>query len=125
MKRCAKQQGQVLVILFTTLFFGGGAGTASKAGWSAMGMTVESLNERLEKAVIDPQRTDRIKELAGQWKEKADAFMKDQADRKKELLELITRHDVKLHRRLLATVWGGRYLDTQKLILRQQVSADG
>ena len=96
MRRFTRQQGQVLIILVTSLFLAGGAGTASKAGWIAMGMTVDTLDERIEKAVFDPQRRDRIIELTDAWKEEADAFFKTHAGRKKELLDLIGRHDATL-----------------------------
>jgi hypothetical protein len=93
MKSFTKRQGQVLIVLVTSLFLAGGAGTASKAGWIAMGITVDTLDKRVEKAVFDPERRDRIMELTKKWREKADAFFKAHAGRKKELLDLIVRHD--------------------------------
>lgn len=93
MRRFTKQRGQVLIILVSTLFLAGSAGTASKAGWIAMGMTVDTLNERIEKAVFDPDRREKVIELTNIWKDEADAFFVAHNERKKKLLDLIVRHD--------------------------------
>ena len=87
-----KRNGQVLIILVTSLFLGGGLGSASRAGYLATGMTMNEIKPRIEKNVLDPVRRKALAKLLDEWTKIADDYLDRIGDRRKEFLDLIKDH---------------------------------
>lgn len=96
MKRYGKQQGQVLIILVTTLFLAGTVGGGGSGNWNgrfATGMTLDTIRERIDEAVLDPDRKVALADLLDQWGAEGDAYLERIQERRLKLLDVLKEHD--------------------------------
>lgn len=97
MKRYGKQHGQVLIILISSLFLGGLAtsgGSSSQIGRLTTGVTLDTIQARIDEAIDDPQRKAEIFDLLDQWRKEAEAYFSRIDERRTKLLDTMMDHEV-------------------------------
>jgi len=86
-----RQAGQVLIILFATLFLGGSA--AVTVGLLATGRSLDDLRKATHKVVGGSGTRASVDALYDRWEHQGDKHFERRAKREGEILDLIERHD--------------------------------
>ena len=89
MKHISNQRGQVLIILFSTLFLGGAATiTTFTEGHSA-----KDMKKAVKKVVADDARKDEILELIDTWNKDKKKYDKEISKGRKSIAKVMERYD--------------------------------
>jgi uncharacterized protein YlxW (UPF0749 family) len=89
MKNIIKQRGQILIILFGSMFFGGAASVTT----FVEGSSTKDVKKAIKKVVADDARQDEIVSLIKQWDKKHKKTRKQVEKDQKALLEVLTSYD--------------------------------
>lgn len=89
MKNIIKQRGQILIILFGSMFFGGAASVTT----FVEGSSTKDVKKAIKKVVPDETRRDEIVSLIKQWDKKRKKTRKQVEKDQKALLKVLTSYD--------------------------------
>jgi len=89
MKSIVKQRGQILIILFGSMFFGGAATVTT----FVEGSSTKDVKKAIKKVVADDARQDEIVSLIKQWDKKKKKTRKQVEKEQKALLNVLTSYD--------------------------------
>ena len=89
MKNIIKQRGQILIILFGSMFFGGAASVTT----FVEGSSTKDVKKAIKKVVADDARQDEIVSLIKQWDKKHKKTRKQVEKDQKALLKVLTSYD--------------------------------
>lgn len=89
MKNSAKQRGQILIILFGSMFLGGAASVTT----FVEGSSTKDVKKAIKKIVPDETRKDELLTLIKQWDKQHKKTRKQVKKEQKALLKVLTSYD--------------------------------
>jgi len=89
MRNIMKQRGQILIILFGSMFFGGAATVAT----FIEGSSTKDVKKAIKKVISDETRKDEIISLIKEWDKKKKKTRKQVEKEQKALLNVLTSYD--------------------------------
>ena len=89
MNNCVKQRGQILIILFGSMFLGGAASVTT----FVEGSSTKDVKKTIKKVVADETRKDELLTLIKQWDKQHKKTRKQVKKEQKALLNVMTSYD--------------------------------
>jgi len=86
----SRQRGQVLILLFGFMFFGGASSTALLF---LHGHSPDDLKKAVKSVVTDPSRSKAAQSGVDQWEKALDAQLKSLGKARESFVKLVRRHD--------------------------------